>query len=300
MRKPFLILICLFMVCALCSCSNKPAENPASDFEYELSPDEQHVVITKYVGESKNVVIPSKIDGLAVTALKGLDVDGFIQGVFQDTDVETVVIPDTVQWIGNRAFMNCTALSSVDIESGSELNTIGVEAFENCSSLKSINIENAKELKSIGAKAFNNCESIEQLKLPSKLEKIGAEAFSNCLKLKSVNIPAKVELMNIDGARFFNVPALEEIIFDEGWENIQGYVFFDITSEVKITIPESVTGIGVTTFANNGAIKMYFEGDCPGLLDGDRFYGDVTVYYDPDSEGWDTTPLKEVHTLIPN
>lgn len=305
MKKLLIILICLLMLVSMCSCTQvgtdkEFTESPASDFKYEFTENKKYVLITEYIGKSKNVVIPSEIEGCTVTSLKGLDVDGFIQGVFQDSDIETVVIPDTVKVIGNRAFKNCTGLSTVTIQQDSKLQTICIEAFSNCVALKTINLKNAKNLKTIEVKAFYNCTSIEKVSLPSTLETMDREAFSNCSALKSVNVPTNLKLMNFDGARFYNVPALEEIIFDDGWQNIEGYVFFSITSTVNITIPESVISISPTVFASEGSMNLYFLGDCPQLSDADRFAGNVKIYYDSNTKGWNETPLKEAHTLIPN
>ena len=64
-----------------------------------------------------------------------------MQGAFQNTDVETVVIPETIKAIGSNAFKNCTALTTVTIKPDSELYSIDRGVFENCFSLKEINIE---------------------------------------------------------------------------------------------------------------------------------------------------------------
>jgi len=77
-------------------------------------------------------------------------------------------------------------------------------------------------------------------------------------------------------------------------------MFFALTSDVNITIPSSVKSIGVNTIKNEGTMKITFLGDCPELLGGNAFDGDVTIYYDADTKGWDTTPLKDAHTCIPN
>ncbi len=312
--KNFVILICLLISVSLTACngsfnnhSNNESsssndtniigdsnteepysENPITDFTYEFTENQEYALITRYIGTSKNVVIPSEIDGRTVTSLKGFEVDGLIEGVFANTDIETVVIPDTVMVIGNRTFKNCSALSSITIQPNSQLHTIGAEAFENCSFLKNVDLENAENLKTIGAKAFYNCTSIENIKLQKNLETIGVDAFSNCSSLKSVNVPTKLNLMNSDRPRFSNVPSLEKIIFDEGWQNIQGYMFFATTSTVNITIPRSVTSIGALTFANMGTLNIHFFGDCPQLLDADKFDGNAKIYYDTDTVGWDS------------
>lgn len=277
-------------------------ETPAENFEYRFSENNENAVITKYIGTSKDVIIPSKIEGRTVKSLLGYQVDDILHGVFQGTEIETVVIPDTVIAMAGRTFKDCTFLSSVTIKPNSVLREIGNEAFRNCSSLKTINLEDAKNLKSIGSYAFNNCNSIERIILPENLESIGYAGFSECASLKSINVPSKLNLMpDVIGLRITDLPTLEEIRFDDSWQIINGYVYFGISSNVSIVIPKGVTSISACLFANggNGHVNLYFLGDCPQITDGDRFSGDVSIYYDPNTSGWDTTPLKEVYTLIP-
>ena len=310
MKKLLISLICLSMIISMCACAptnkdnspdtNEPVENPATDFKYEFLGEKEYAVITQYIGTSKNVVIPSTIEGCPVTSLKGFEVDGTIQGVFQDATVETVVIPKSVKWIGNRTFKNCTALTSVTLRENSDLQVISIEAFENCTSLKNINLEVAQNLKTIENVAFRNCSSIEKMKFPANLETIGEEAFSNCSALKCINIPKNLGLMNVEAASFCDLPSLEEIVFDEGRETIHGYAFFGITSTVNIRIPKSVTSVGIWTFSNSGTMNLYFAGNCPQFVDADQFAGNTVIYYDSTTTGWDTTPLREFHTFISN
>ena len=277
-------------------------ETPAEDFEYRFSENNENAVITKYIGTSKDVIIPSKIEGRTVKSLLGYQVDDRLHGVFQGTEIETVVIPETVIAMAGRTFMDCTFLSSVTIKPNSVLREIGNEEFRNCSSLKTINLEDAKNLKSIGSFAFNNCNSIERIILPENLESIGLAGFSECASLKSINVPSKLNLMPDDlGLRITDLPTLEEIRFDDGRQIINGYIFFGMSSDVNIIIPSSVNTIEMDVFGNSddGHVNLYFSGDCPQFIYEDRFPGYVTIYYDPNTSGWDTTPIKDVYTLIP-
>jgi hypothetical protein len=76
--------------------------------------------VTGYEGDSTEVVIPAKYNGLPVTS------------------------------IGYRAFSNCSSLTSVTI--GNSVTTIGEGAFSGCSSLTSVTIPNS--VTSIGRNAF--------------------------------------------------------------------------------------------------------------------------------------------------
>ena len=270
-------------------------ETPASDFEYEFSSIGKYVYITKYIGESEDVVIPSEIEDFPVIQIKS--------GAFENSTVKNVVLPKTVTGIG-AAFKNCTSLSSVTLPQDSELYIIGHNAFENCTSLKTINLEVAEKLTTIEGKAFSNCSSIEEIILPKNLEEVYAEAFSNCSSLKSVTISSELKYAGGIGVPlgvpFYDNPALEEIIYVDGIHYISGYMTFSITSDVKITVPDSVTKIDTYTFVNKGKIDFFFYGDCPEITSDDKFDGNVTIHYNPNTDGWDTTPLKDAHTLIPN
>lgn len=133
-----------------------PAENPfilqSGDYKYviekqgdwvwddEAGKDVYTIVSTtakilKYTGTGGNIVIPSELDGVAVTAIG--------ENAFEGTDTLTgVTIPDSVTNIGNDAFCDCLSLSSVTLPDNYV--SIGSSAFYNCPELKNITIpENA-------------------------------------------------------------------------------------------------------------------------------------------------------------
>ena len=138
--------------------------------------------------------------------LNGIEVLSISNHMFEHcADLESVIIPDTVSYIGKYAFMNCFDLESINIpnsvktiESGTFMNCVSLEsitlpegllticssAFENCKSLTSINIPNS--VTSIGKWAFYNCKNLETIILPTSLKNIGSRAFSGCVKLKTI------------------------------------------------------------------------------------------------------------------
>ena len=66
------------------------------------------------------------------------------------------IIPNSVMSIGERAFGNCTGLTSITIPNS--VTSIGCSAFEFCTALTSITIPNS--VTSIGSSAFNNVPNI--------------------------------------------------------------------------------------------------------------------------------------------
>ena len=83
--------------------------------------------------------------------------------------------------IGNYAFNNCSALTSIDV---SNATSIGDSAFSSCYKLTSIALPNAT---SIGNYAFNNCSLLTSIDV-SNATSIGNYAFSGCYKLKFIII----------------------------------------------------------------------------------------------------------------
>ena len=100
----------------------------------------------------------------------------------------SVVIPDTVTSIENRAFSGCRFLCSLTLPTS--LTSIGNSTFSGCSSLRSLTLPTS--LTSIGDSAFSGCSSLRSLTLPSSLTSIGDSAFKDCHSLRSLTLPSSL------------------------------------------------------------------------------------------------------------
>lgn len=112
-----------------------------SGFEYQTKADGT-VKIVGYQGQSKDVVIPSHIDGKTVD-----EIDGYKIG---NNTIETLVIPEGVTTIGKESFNYCTNLRSITLPS--TLTNIGDSAFRKCV-FNEIVLPNS--IHSIGSKALD-------------------------------------------------------------------------------------------------------------------------------------------------
>ena len=254
--------------------SGKPEANPASDFEY--AEYNGGIAIKKYIGTSKNVIIPSEIDGLSVILIA--------KDVFSNReDVESVVIPDTVQIIVRWSFYACKNLKTVDFGEGV------LEIHEH---------------------AFDSCSALEKIILPPKLETIGAEAFYRCSSATEIFIPKT--LKNWETSRrsgiFGECTALKTITFEEGFEVLGGWAeFSEATSLEEVSFPKSLKEIAPLSFNGCTALKVAtFLGDAPETEDGYVFglpdlnlNNEFVIYYDPETSGWDETPLHKYYTILP-
>ena len=84
-------------------------------------------VITRYRGDSDNVLIPDEIDGKPVRAIAS--------GAFRKTMVKTVYIPDSVTKIGNEAFAESCLCSA---EFPKNIEYVGDRAFYGCRDLRAV------------------------------------------------------------------------------------------------------------------------------------------------------------------
>ena len=124
--------------------------------------------------------------------------------------------------IGDRAYYNCTILSSVVIPDN--VTEIGYDAF-NGSGFTSINIP--KSMATIGEEAFKGCSNLIPIIIPESVAVIEAYAFKECDNLTSVTI------LNGEIRIKLNYSDSPDEIFDEcpSFEHI--YVPADTTAHFK-------------------------------------------------------------------
>lgn len=112
--------------------------------------------------------------------------------------VSSIVLPEGVRTIGDRAFNECDAIKSITLPS--TLERIGAYAL---SSTCIASVDFGDNLSYIGDGAFYNTK-IEELTLPEGLEYLGDEAFGNinCLKTVNFNCCHAVSKDEIYGSQF--------------------------------------------------------------------------------------------------
>ena len=123
--------------------------------------------------------------------------------MFYQSKLKTVVIPANATTIGNSAFEQCASLISIDIPANVE--TIGTAVFWGCSSLTTVTFEKGSQLKTIGGGsssyygAFSYCTALTSIEIPASVETIGASAFQNCSSLATVTFEKGSQLKTIGG-----------------------------------------------------------------------------------------------------
>ncbi len=144
-----------------------PPTSNAEDYQYKIRSG--GAVITAYVGNDSNIIIPSELDGYPVTVIGE---DAFSSCY----SITSVVVPEGVTELERVAFRYCWEMTSIQLPS--TLRTIGDNAFYRCELLEEIEIpEGVTEL---GDHAFRGCIALSRVTLPSSLEKISHYTFFEC------------------------------------------------------------------------------------------------------------------------
>lgn len=140
--------------------------------------------------------------------------------------INSVVIGSGVTSIGSNAF-NQENISSVSIPD--TVTRIGSYAFYYCQNLTSVTLPDS--VTEIGAKAFSQCEALTSINIPAGVTQIPSYAFSDCRALTSITIPAGVTL--IDSYAFASCSGLTSAHFRGAPPDI-GYNAFQACSKLTI------------------------------------------------------------------
>lgn len=191
----------------------------------------------------------------------GNNIIGIASGVFSKSNLTSVVIPDSIKYIGNSAFEGSELLERVEIGKG--LASFGEKCFYNCTSLKEILLSADNSILTVKSSAlyskdekiliqyFTGASNKEYIVSEGTTE-IGKFAFSNS-KLEKVTVPSEVKLINYNA--FEGCLALKEVILSQGIEEIKGSAFLGCTSLLELTIPEGITYIAPSILAGATSLK---------------------------------------------
>lgn len=160
--------------------SGNPAVQDAANaplFDFESTPDNTAVIVTRYKGTAADVTIPSRYKGKPVTAIG--------HAAFFNSAVTSVTIPDSVTSISDEAFINCPKLTNISIPNS--VTYIGFSAFSSCTSLKSITLPSS--LSFISGALFLGCSQLTTIHIPVSVTSIGNNAFADCPSLMTVTYP---------------------------------------------------------------------------------------------------------------
>lgn len=182
------------------------------------------------------------------------------------TNVQHILIPESVKKIGEFAFDGCDNLIYnhtdgidylgntqnpyyvavkgnefiVNVELQPSTHIICDRAFLNCQKL--ISIKMPSNITEISAATFSGCISLSEITIPDKVTNIGQAAFAACSSLKEISIPYSVQTIN--DTAFAECTALENVYIDEGLTTIKEYAFINCSSLKNLILPNTLISIG--------------------------------------------------------
>ena len=225
----------------------EPKPTPASSFTFSYDKDTKTASVTGFTGSETEIIIPGtvKYDGETYT------VTSIGDSAFHNCSALTsVTIPSGVTSIGNDAFFECSALTSVTIPSS--VTSIEWRAFSNCDKLTSVTFDENSQLTSIGEDAFVYCSALTSVTIPSGVTSIGEVAFAYCSGLTSIEIPSGVT--SIKRSTFYECSALESVTIPSSVTSIGKEAFYKCSALTNVTFADAdnskLTSIGEHAFGS--------------------------------------------------
>ncbi len=265
------IILCMAICCSLVltdckvfAAENKTLYDTESKWHYVLNEDGETVSLSHTWEPYIDLTIPSEIDGKKVT--------GALDNAFMyiGSDLKTVTIPSSIEYIGAYAFKRCSNIETVNIvdleawckiefvdeysnpmyfSKGFTLNgevitnlqipenvtAIKNYAFNYCNQLNYVTIPEG--VKSIGDNSFLCCRNLLSVDMPKGLESIGKRSFQGCSKLWSINLS---DAVTIGDYAFCQCTDMSYVNFGDKLESIGEDAFGYCETLESVALPDSL------------------------------------------------------------
>ncbi len=223
--------------------------DPESNFEIDTSG-----IITAYNGRNMWMTVPDTINGITVT--------GIGDSVFNLKPLIDIKLPDTVTYIGNKAFYSNTTLITIDAKN---IKYIGDHAFYQCKSLEDFDFSKLEQVKQY---AFYECESIPEV-YNDKLTIIEKASFCTMKSAISFDFPNVIRVNywglkeNFD-AELINLPKVTYL---------EGSALAGCRSLKSLYLPELIEldSYG-SQFARTALLEDFYAPNLEGVLTDKCFY----------------------------
>ena len=152
---------------------------------YKLRTTDSNGIVTEIPCDSTNILNRTEVDRNCVTAEIGECVTTLGNRAFQDcTYMTSVIVPSTITYFGESTFLGCSSLQSVTLPNG--ITNLGENTFQSCTSLSNITIPDS--VMYMGQSIFSGCTSLLSINIPETTGGIGNYAFKGCTSLTSVTV----------------------------------------------------------------------------------------------------------------
>lgn len=226
--------------------------------------------------EATCIEIPGVKNGLPVTAVGE-------RAFFGNTNIQKVVLPDTVDTLGKYAFSYCASMTEFDMPDS--VRTINAYCFDGCYDLLSLNVP--AQLQTVGFNAFSRCWHLVELFNSSELT-LGTNQDYGSIALYALRIHTvddKESAIDRQGDWLFITSAngnpyligyngTSQTVtlpadYNGGNYQIAVRAFYGNKVMRNVTVPDSVTWYGIYAFS-----------ECPNLTNV-TLSGNMNAYYLP-------------------
>ena len=205
-------------------------------FTFELDEDEKGYTVTGLAEgvTNANVTVPAIYENLPVTTIG--------ERAFGDcTQLTSVTLTSGIISIGSGAFTGCTGLLTFKFPASITL--ISDSAFQNCSGLKTLSFNGTSQLETIEASAFQNCSDLLNANLPDSVKTVGDRVFQGCSSLLSVTLGDGVESLGIEVFR--GCSSLKNVTIGNSLKTAGERAFENCTLIEELRFPNSLERVGL-------------------------------------------------------
>lgn len=291
-KKQGVIVSLILLLCAMPTKAQQFNYNyNGTTITYRITSVPKHEVEVRYVPEDVTAVtIPAVVyfndESFKVTTIgdggsrsggwfSSYEGDGYYS--FMNCNLlKTVVLPNTIKKIGDRAFYGCSWLRHINLPSG--LIFVDDDAFKGCESLSSLTLPSST--RRIGSNAFNGCNG--PIYLSANIDTIEYCAFGNC---KFV-LPEKLGFV-----------LNNTVVITSSNKDISSSAFGNSYNIIEQS--EFINNVlaSPTTYLQASVGKPWASIVKKALIDAGK-YDEVLVYYPNDSEVQDLQRAAEIKRLV--
>lgn len=173
---------------------------------------------------------------------------------YGNTNVTSVLLPDSLVEFDDYAFQNCTGLSEINIPDN--VSIIPQCCFNGCTAIANVILP--KKLTEIYKCAFQNCSNLSTITIPDDITNliVRDEAFKGCSNLTNETVSRLAQLVQgtIYAYAFGGLTGITEVT--TAYTN--NYYFYNCTNLKKVTILNPL---------DNGGFGSNVFYDCPNLME---------------------------------